>query len=435
MRINSVTRAGLVCLLGFGALSALSKADQRGEPARYFFDDFSSTSLDRSNWETAVGVTLTRDPRDAGQVAAAVRLAPDQRKAGEVVELSSAAISLSRVPGAELSYTVRHHGVEVGERLTVEYLADDGRWYIIERVVADGRDSIAFSRHIRVLPVEALHAEFRVRFRPDADDEDDTWYIGEVSVAGYEPLQTLAVRLHPARSAQMEVVLAGRYDGINLTTPFSRRFPAGSRVYLIAPPTIDECVFSHWLVDGGDRIQRQRVLRLDMTAGMEAVAHYRPWVSGRNEASVAIVSEPLAGVQITLGTETGQLFTSVRAEREYPCLTGEWLTLLAPSRTARMVFNGWIVNDEKLPGDDNLLEHRVTGDDVLLAEYVLLGDVNGDGMLDKYDVDLFIAALIDPLGYAENYPELDRIQRGDINGDGVFDAFDIDGFVNLLLNE
>jgi hypothetical protein len=72
---------------------------------------------------------------------------------------------------------------------------------------------------------------------------------------------------------------------------------------------------------------------------------------------------------------------------------------------------------------------------VLLAQYVLLGDVNGDDLLDKYDVDLFVAALVDPVGYAAAYPELDRIQRCDINGDGVVDALDLESFVDLLLHD
>ena len=177
------------------------------------------------------------------------------------------------------------------------------------------------------------------------------------------------------------------------------------------------------------------MLTLDATADLEVVAHYRPWVAGREAASVAIVSEPLPGVPITLGTEPELLTTTLHADSEFPCLTGEWLTLVAPPRTRRMVFVGWVVNGENLPGADNLLEHHVTGDDVLLAEYALLGDVNGDDVLDKFDVDLFVAALIDPLGYAEVYPELDRLQRGDINGDGAFDALDVEGFVELLLND
>jgi len=334
-----------------------------------------------------------------------------------------------------LSYTVQHRGVEAGEWLVVEYRSADGRWHAIERVVADGHDSVGFSQHIRVLPDDALHAAFRVRFRANVDDADDAWYLGNVSVVGFEPRYLLAVGVRPPRSAPVEVVAEGQTERLDGTTPFTRSLLLGTRVYLAAPPVVDEWVFSHWSVDGALQVDRQRVLRLEMGRNVEAVANYRPWVPGRSEASVAIVSVPAAGVPIALGPEPERLYTDVLGETEYRCLTGEWLALLAPSRTERLVFAGWVVNGQALPSDENLLEHRVTGDDVLLAEYVRLGDMNGDGELDKFDVDEFVLALIDPVGYAEQYPDLDPMQRGDINGDGVFDKRDVEGFVDLLLND
>ncbi len=461
MRAVPIICLVLICLLGLPAAAAQDHAQRqhrnppiaagaperptpehtpsgsavRDDPARYFDEDFSSATLDSRNWELVVGATPARGFVGVDELAGAVRLGLGPLAGERLPELRSAPISLAGVPGVELRYTLQQSGVELGEALVVEYLAVDSRWYIIERVVADGRDSIGFVRHVRLLPVKALHERFRVRFRPAVDDQDDAWILGEVSVAAYDPLQTLAVRVHPAHDAHVEVVLAGRPDAMSFSAPFTRRFPLGAPLLLVPQPTIETGVFSHWSVDGGARIQRQRVLRIELTEELEAVAHYRPRVAGRNAASVAIVSEPLPGVSIALGVEPEPLFTKLRSETEYPCLTGEWLTLLAPLRTERMVFVGWVVNGERLPSGDNLLEHRVTADDILLAEYVRLGDVNGDDLLDKYDVDLFLAALIDPAGYAEVYPDLDPLQRGDVNGDGVFDELDIEGFVDLLLND
>lgn len=407
----------------------------KAQPARYFFDDFSSPFVERRNWEAALGVTLTRDLLDRGQPVAAVRLAADQRVADRQPELRSVAIMLAGLPGAELSYAVQHHGAEAGERLAVEYLSADGQWYTLERVVADGRDSTGFSWHMRVLPEDALHVAFRVRFRPEVDDRDDAWYLGEVSVVGFEPLYTLAVRLRPARQARVQVVAAGGSEPLDGTAPFTRELRAGTRVHLAAPPAVDQRIFSHWSVDGVPVVDRQRVLTLPMNKATKVVANYRPWVAGRSAVSVAVVSVPEPGVRIALGPEAGRLYTHVVAEAEYPCLSGEWLALLAPPRTERLAFLGWVVNGQAQPTGESLLEHRVAGDDVLLAEYVLLGDMNGDGELDKFDVDEFVAALIDPAGYEQRYPDLDRIRRGDTNGDGVFDALDVESFVDLLLND
>ncbi|MGE0479301.1 MAG: hypothetical protein AB7Q17_02395 [Phycisphaerae bacterium] len=59
------------------------------------------------------------------------------------------------------------------------------------------------------------------------------------------------------------------------------------------------------------------------------------------------------------------------------------------------------------------------------------GDMNCDDVLDNFDIDAFIAALINPPAYAILYPGCDR-NRADANGDGVVDNFDIDPFVALL---
>jgi hypothetical protein len=61
--------------------------------------------------------------------------------------------------------------------------------------------------------------------------------------------------------------------------------------------------------------------------------------------------------------------------------------------------------------------------------------MNGDGELDKLDVDEFVLALTDPVCYGERYPDLDRVQRGDVNGDGEFDGLDVERFVELLLRD
>ena len=46
--------------------------------------------------------------------------------------------------------------------------------------------------------------------------------------------------------------------------------------------------------------------------------------------------------------------------------------------------------------------------------------------------DSSILALTSPAEYAIQFPDLDPILLGDLNGDGALNAFDIDPFVNLL---
>ncbi|QOJ13139.1 MAG: hypothetical protein HRU75_00170 [Planctomycetia bacterium] len=63
-----------------------------------------------------------------------------------------------------------------------------------------------------------------------------------------------------------------------------------------------------------------------------------------------------------------------------------------------------------------------------------LGDMNCDGLVNNFDIDPFVLALIDPVGYAEDYPDCNR-NLGDVNEDGFFNNFDIDPFVALILGE
>lgn len=60
------------------------------------------------------------------------------------------------------------------------------------------------------------------------------------------------------------------------------------------------------------------------------------------------------------------------------------------------------------------------------------GDMDGNGVVDAFDVDDFELALAEPEKYMEKYPDLDPIKLGDISGDGELNAFDVNGFEQLL---
>ncbi|MFH1747082.1 MAG: hypothetical protein ABIG44_08565, partial [Planctomycetota bacterium] len=62
----------------------------------------------------------------------------------------------------------------------------------------------------------------------------------------------------------------------------------------------------------------------------------------------------------------------------------------------------------------------------------MLGDMNGDGYPNAYDIDPFLLAIGDPDAYDEQYPELDRVVQGDMNGDGLVNSYDIDGFIRII---
>ncbi|MGH6962346.1 MAG: hypothetical protein ACREE7_17835, partial [Dongiaceae bacterium] len=63
----------------------------------------------------------------------------------------------------------------------------------------------------------------------------------------------------------------------------------------------------------------------------------------------------------------------------------------------------------------------------------LRADLNCDGLVNNFDVDPFVLAVLNPAGYEAAYPDCD-IANGDINHDGATNNFDIDPFVQCLLS-
>ncbi len=88
---------------------------------------------------------------------------------------------------------------------------------------------------------------------------------------------------------------------------------------------------------------------------------------------------------------------------------------------------------------DPVFQDTVGYDAVLIAAEPLdcgarlIGDLNCDGAVDFFDIDPFVALLVDPAAYAENFGECEPRCGGDLNGDGAVNFFDIDPFVTLLV--
>ncbi|MBU0640895.1 MAG: hypothetical protein KKB50_18670 [Planctomycetes bacterium] len=61
-----------------------------------------------------------------------------------------------------------------------------------------------------------------------------------------------------------------------------------------------------------------------------------------------------------------------------------------------------------------------------------IGDMNCDGVINGFDIDPFVLALLGPDYYYAQYPDCDHM-LADINRDGEVNGFDIDAFVELLI--
>ena len=62
------------------------------------------------------------------------------------------------------------------------------------------------------------------------------------------------------------------------------------------------------------------------------------------------------------------------------------------------------------------------------------GDVNCDGSLNLFDIDPFVTAMADPVGYQAAYPDCE-LMLADLDCNGEVNLFDIDPFVDLLIRD
>lgn len=83
------------------------------------------------------------------------------------------------------------------------------------------------------------------------------------------------------------------------------------------------------------------------------------------------------------------------------------------------------------PGRQYVLQYNA--DNVTVVVEPRRGDVNCDGLVNNFDIDPFLLALLDPAGYAVAHPGCDR-RTADANADGLVNNFDIDAFVACILS-
>ena len=105
----------------------------------------------------------------------------------------------------------------------------------------------------------------------------------------------------------------------------------------------------------------------------------------------------------------------------YPALShkiGEYNAAHSTTERLRLVYTG------TYDGDQNLYCLRY-------APY--LGDLNGDRVVNRRDLDAFALALVDRGAHAQQYAGVDAVQRGDMNTDGRLDEADVSPFLDRIL--
>ena len=115
-------------------------------------------------------------------------------------------------------------------------------------------------------------------------------------------------------------------------------------------------------------------------------------------------------------------------------VTTQWtLSLDAISRAAEW-YPGARGPQGVMIGPDGTLYWNAVDGYLYAIQGWLRGDFDADQELSEVDLDWLVTALVDPEGYQQRFPELDAVKLGDWNGNGQLDFFDIN-LMQALLND
>lgn len=426
---ETVVRAQVSNIDPFGSLGELTNlfelrvndsASLAADATPVFADAFRPPTLDDRRWEFAAGATWIADAYDGG-----ISLAAGDDRA--LAELRSRAFDLSAYSGARVRIRATRIG-DAAPQLDVEYAEFTGFWARATAVATSGSgDTVEYE-----LPEPALHKAAQIRLRTNARAANrEAWLVREIAIFGRSvgSDRVFSVDAKPELPIPLTLRVSPGAQLVDAAMPLRLTVGNGMAVQLVAPAVFEGFVLSHWLVDSATRIERQRGVAVISDAPKSVVAEYRP-VRADDLAYLAIRAEPDADIPLTLAPAGMQIGERVITNRIVACLRGESIVLTAPTRTARLVFDGWRLGGGREVNSPTL-ELSVDSTQSITAEYVVLGDMNSDGALDAYDVDLFCDALKQP-----DHPPQTRagIGRGDMNGDGLFDETDIEEFVERLVS-
>ncbi|MGE0479232.1 MAG: M14 family zinc carboxypeptidase [Phycisphaerae bacterium] len=161
--------------------------------------------------------------------------------------------------------------------------------------------------------------------------------------------------------------------------------------------------------------------RLALGGQYPTVSYYRWFYNDDGDDSLIVEASDDDGASWTL------VHTIDTSGRVWSRGSFELINYVEPTDNVRLRFS---VSDNP---NNSVTEAAV--DDVQITVFacggLLLGDLNCDNVVNNFDIDAFVLALVSPAAYAVQYPACD-ILAGDVNEDGVLDNFDIDAFVGLL---
>ncbi|MBL4809102.1 MAG: S8 family serine peptidase [Phycisphaerales bacterium] len=291
----------------------------------------------------------------------------------------------------QISFYTQHSGTEAGEDLVVEYANIAGIWTPLTVIPSDGVDQSEFAYHLLEVPGLAIHNDFRLRFTTTSDQSDDNWFIDDVEIKFFE----------------------------GNTVPWIDTFESGISLNFnwessnAAVSTLGDNEPSGTLSANLDNTDSMTTKSIDVTT-----------------------AEPIVYVQFYTqhkGVEAGESLLV-----EYKNIIGTWaeLTTIVSDGVDQ---SGFDLNQLELPfiayGADLQLRLTAQGDEAdddwfvdniaVTMDFIdepdpCPADINGDGVLDFFDISAFLSA------FGANDP------ISDFNGDGAWDFFDISAFLSAF---
>lgn len=151
-----------------------------------FFEEFPAGSVDSTRWIYNEGGVVSSQGNGEPSGPSSLQL---NRSGGGIYqydEIRTNAMLLSNT-NPVLQFYTNHSGVESGEELIVEYLTASLSWIELDRIVSTGGSPSAYTVQTYTLPPNARHNNFRLRFITNTNENNDNWYIDDVSVSDGPP--------------------------------------------------------------------------------------------------------------------------------------------------------------------------------------------------------------------------------------------------------
>ena len=147
-----------------------------------FFDEFPTGSVDSNLWIYNEGGIVSSQGNGEPSGPTSLQLNRSGGGAYEYDEIRSNVILLGGT-NPVLQFYSNHTGVEAGEELIVEYLSASLAWIELDRIVSTGGAPSSYATNTYTLPANARHNQFRLRFITNTNENNDNWYIDDVSVS------------------------------------------------------------------------------------------------------------------------------------------------------------------------------------------------------------------------------------------------------------